>query len=98
MALETRPFDAAEYLDTPEAEAEYLAAAFESGDEVDIKRALATLARARGMTELAREAEVSRQALYKSLADNGDPKLSTLMGVLRALGLRMTILPGTGHP
>lgn len=93
MAIETRPFDAAEYLDTPEAQAEFLAAAFETGEEDFIKEALATVARARGMTEIARTADVSRQALYKSLSEAGDPKLSTLLGVLKALGMQVTIQP-----
>lgn len=91
MAVETRPFDATEYLDTPEAQAEFLAAAFETGEEGFIKKALATVARAQGMMEIARTADVSRQVLYKSLSETGDPKLSTLLGVLKALGMQVTI-------
>ncbi|WP_127903631.1 addiction module antidote protein [Solirhodobacter olei] len=93
MVLATTPFDAAEYLRTDEAQAEFLAIAFEEGDEGEIKRALATVARARGMTEIAKSAHVSRQALYKSLGPDGDPKLSTLLGVVKALGMSISIRP-----
>lgn len=91
MAIETVPFDAAEYLTSPEAQAELLAEAFESGNETFIKNALSTVARARGMTALAKDAAVTRQSLYKSLSETGDPKLSTLMGVMKALGLTVTV-------
>ena len=92
MAIETRLFDAAEYLDTPEAQAEFLAAAFETGEEGFIKKALATVARAQGTTEIART-DVSRQVLYKSLSEGGDPKLSTLLNILKDLGMQVTIQP-----
>jgi len=91
MTLVTTPFDAADYLDTPEAQAEYLAAAFETGDGDFVKKALATLARAHGMTDVAKSANVSRQSLYRSLAETGDPKLSTFLGVVKALGMKVTI-------
>ena len=87
--------DAAEYLDSPEAQAEYLAAAFETGDAAYIKQALSTLARARGMSELAKDADVTRQGLYKALSENGDPRLSTLLGVLNSLGVRLSIQQGS---
>lgn len=89
--IETLPFDAAEYLTSPKAQAELLADAFESGDETYIKNALATVARARGMTALAKDAAVTRQALYKSLSETGDPRLSTLMGVIKALGFKISV-------
>ena len=72
--LEVSRFDAAEYLNSPEAQAEYLAAAFETCDAVCIKQALSTLARARGITELANDADITRQGLYKALSENGDPR------------------------
>lgn len=90
MALKTIVWDAAEYLDTPEAIAAYLEAAFEDGDPALIATALGDVARARGMTELARLAGVTREALYKALSPTGDPRLSTLMGVMKALGLKIT--------
>lgn len=93
MALVTTRYDAADYLTSQEAQAEYLSLAFESDDEAEIKKAIATVARARGMTETAKEASLSRQGLYKSLSTQGDPKLSTLLGVLKALGMQVVIQP-----
>lgn len=52
---------------------------------------LAVIARARGMTEVARGAGVTREALYKALSENGDPRLSTLLGVLKSLGVKLTV-------
>lgn len=90
MAIETKPFDAAKYIDTPEAQAELLADAFESGDASYIANALGIVARARGMTGVAKEAGVTREALYKALSEQGDPRLSTLLGVAKALGIKLT--------
>ena len=89
--IETKPFDAAEFIDGPEAEAALLADAFESGDSAYIAHALGIIARARGMTQIARDAGMSRMALYKSLSAEGDPKLSTLLGVMKALGIHLTV-------
>lgn len=93
MAIETTLFDAAELLDDPASQAELLADAFESGNATYIAQALGVVARARGMTEIAREAGVTREALYKALSERGDPKLSTLLGVARALGVKLTATP-----
>jgi probable addiction module antidote protein len=93
MPLETTIFDAADYLASEEAQAEFLSLAFEDGDEVDIKMALSTVARARGMAEVAKDADLSRQGLYKSLSETGDPRLSTLLSVLRALGMQVSVRP-----
>jgi probable addiction module antidote protein len=93
MALETLPFDAAEYLVDAEAQAELLAEAFETGNSAFIANALGVVARARGMTAIARDAGVTREALYKALSETGDPKLSTLLGVLRALGVKLSVAP-----
>lgn len=87
----TTPFDAAKYIDTPEAQAELLADAFESGDASYITNALGVVARARGMTNTAREAGVTREALYKALGEHGDPRLSTLLGVAKALGISLSV-------
>jgi probable addiction module antidote protein len=91
--IETAPFDVARYIDTPEAEAELLADAFASGDIGYITHALGIVARARGMSRVARDAGVSREALYKALSGSGDPKLSTLLGVLSALGVTLSVQP-----
>jgi probable addiction module antidote protein len=86
----TEPFDAARYLTTPEAQAELLNDALASGNAPYVAQALGVIARARGMTEVAREAGVTREALYKSLSDEGDPRLTTLLGVIRALGVTLS--------
>jgi probable addiction module antidote protein len=90
MTMKTIPFDAAEYLDDPESQAELLADAFESGDATYIAHALGVVARARGMTSIAKEAGVTREALYRSLSESGDPRLSTLIGVMKALGMQLS--------
>ena len=93
MKAKTTVWDAADYLEKPEDAAMYLKAAFESGDTALIAAALGDVTRAQGMTGVAREAGVSREALYKALSANGDPKLSTLLGVMHALGLRLDVSP-----
>jgi len=90
MTLKTTKWDPAEYLNTPASIAAYLEAAFEDGDPALIATALGDIARAIGMTQLASQAGVTREALYKALSPNGDPRLSTLLGVVKALGLKLT--------
>lgn len=96
MTLETIPFDATEYLDTTEVQAELLADALKTGDANYIKIAIATVAKARGIADVAKLAGVSRQALYKALTPEGDPKLSTLLGIMRAFDVQLSASPG-GH-
>jgi probable addiction module antidote protein len=93
MSLDTVPFDAAEYLNDPEALAEFLDGAFESNDPSYIAHALGVVARARGMTTMANEVGITREGLYKALSERGDPQLSTLVRVVKALGLRVTVQP-----
>ena len=93
MTLETFPFDPADYLTTPESQAYLLEDALAEGDPAHIANALGIIARARGMTDTAAKAGVTREALYKALSAKGDPKLSTLLGVFRALGLRLKLEP-----
>ncbi|MEM8652322.1 MAG: addiction module antidote protein [Pseudomonadota bacterium] len=88
-----KKFDAAEYLETAEDIALYLDIAFEENDPERIAVALGTVARAKGMTEVARNAGVTREALYKALSPKGDPKLGTLVGVFKALGLKLSVQP-----
>jgi probable addiction module antidote protein len=90
MALKITPFDPAEYLDTPGRIAAYLRVVFEDGDPSLIAAALGDIARAKGMTQLAAEAGVTREALYKALSATGDPRLSTFLGVMKALGIKLT--------
>ena len=93
MTVETIPLDAARYLNSPEAVEEYLIASFESAFELDdprlITNALGVVARAKGMTRMAEDAELSRTALYRALSDEGRPELGTVFKVMQALGLRL---------
>ncbi len=95
--MKTTKFDPAEYLTSPEVQAELVAEAFESGDPKFIAHALGTVARARGMTEVSRESGVSREALYRALSEEGDPRLSTLTSVLSALGFGLEAKVLEGH-
>ena len=90
---ETVPFDAARYLTTTESQCELLSDALQTGDPTYIATALGTIARARGMAEVAQEAGVTREGLYKALSSTGDPRLSTLMGVMKALNLEFRAVP-----
>lgn len=90
MPLETFPFDESEYLDDKESQGELLADALESGNGEYITHALGVVARARGMTSIAKQAGVTREALYKALSGRGDPKLSTLLGILKALNVKLS--------
>jgi probable addiction module antidote protein len=93
MTAKTLPFDPAKYLDREEAQIELIADAMASGDAGYIATALGVVARARGMSGIAEQAGVTREALYKGLGPNGDPRLSTLLGVTRALGLVLSVTP-----
>jgi probable addiction module antidote protein len=88
--VKTEPFDAALYLNSPSSQEGLLNDALASGDARYVSQALGVIARARGMTAVAREAGVTREALYKALSENGDPRLTTLLGVARALGVTLT--------
>lgn len=90
MITKTIPFDAARYLGSPESQIELLSDALESGDAGYIANALGVIARARGMADVARDAGVTREALYKTLSLDGDPKLTTLLGVIKSLGFKLT--------
>jgi probable addiction module antidote protein len=89
--IKTRPFDPANYLRTEEDILYYLEAAMEGNDPKHIASALGDVARSKGMSEIARKAGVGRQALYGALSENGNPTLETLVGVLNALGLQLTV-------
>ncbi len=91
MPLETVPFDAARFLETQEDVIRYLELALEEGDAALFQKALGDVARSQGMGPIAEAAGVNRTALYKALSAEGDPRLSTLMAVLRALGLRLSL-------
>jgi probable addiction module antidote protein len=94
--VRTEPFDAALFLTSPSSQEKLLNDALASGDAGYVSQALGVIARARGMTAVAREAGVTREALYKALSENGDPRLTTLLGVARALGVTLTARVGAG--
>ena len=85
----TRPWDAADHLETKEDIALYLEAAFEDGDPALIAAALGDAARARGMTKVAAETGLGRESLYKALSPEGNPEFATVLKVMRALSLRL---------
>jgi probable addiction module antidote protein len=87
----TIPYDVAEQLRTPEEMAAYLDAwlAEAPEDAAGIARALGDIARARGMSQVARDAGLSRESLYKALSKSGNPSFATVLKVAKALGLRL---------
>jgi probable addiction module antidote protein len=87
--IHTRPWDVAEHLETEEDMAAYLEAALEDGDPALVAAALGDIARAKGMTQIARETGLGRESLYKALSPEGNPELATVLKVIRALGLRL---------
>ena len=89
MTMTLKEFDPAEYLDTLEVQKELISEAFETGNARFISHALGTVARARGMTQLSKDAGITREALYRALSDNGNPRLTTLTSVLSALNIRL---------
>jgi probable addiction module antidote protein len=93
MAETIMDFDAATYLKSDEDIADYLAAAFETGELADVTHALATIARAKGMTETAKNAGLARGSLYKAIGDGANPTLSTLLSVLNALNITLSAKP-----
>ena len=86
---QTRPWDAADYLETDEDIVAYLEAAFEDGDPGLIAAALGDIAKVRGMAKIAAQAGLGRESLYKALSPNGNPEFATVLKVMRALGLRL---------
>ena len=93
MATKTSAFDSAAYLDSPEAIEAYLEDALESNDSAIVAHALGVIARAKGMSQIAQDAGLSRESLYKALSADGNPELATVLKVIKALGLKLTIAP-----
>ncbi len=93
MAEKLSDFDITTYLKSDEDIAEYLAAAFETGEVRDVTHALATIARAKGMTEIAKTAGLARGTLYKAVGDEANPTLSTLLLVMDAFNVTLTARP-----
>jgi probable addiction module antidote protein len=87
------PFDAADYLTDEETIAEYLSAALEDPDPDLFLVAVRDVARARGMTQLARATGLGRESLYKALTPGAKPRYDTVLKIMRALGVKLTALP-----
>lgn len=85
----TQPWDAVDYLHTEEDVVAYLEAALDEGDPALIAAALGDIARAKGMTNVAADAGLGRESLYKALSPGGNPEFATVLKVMRALGLRL---------
>ena len=93
MPLKTEPLDLADLLKTPEDQAEFLRVSMEEGDMAEINHALGIIARARGMTEVARASGLGRESLYKALREDSRPEFGTILRVMKALGLKLTVVP-----
>jgi probable addiction module antidote protein len=89
----TRTWDPARYLNSDADVIGYLETALEDGDPALVAAALGDVARARGMTSIARKAGLGRESLYKALSPDGNPEFATIVMVLRALGLRLRAVP-----
>lgn len=87
----THPWDVTRYLDSDEAIAAYLDAALEEDDPALLAAALGDIARAKGMTQIARETGLGRESLYKALSPEGNPEFGTVQKVVRSLGLRLHV-------
>jgi len=87
----TRPWDVLDHLKTDEDIAHYLEAVFEDGDPAVVAAALGDVARAKGMSQLARDAGLGRESLYKALSADGNPEFATVLKVIRALGLKLKV-------
>jgi probable addiction module antidote protein len=85
------PWDAADQLKTDEDIAHYLEAVFEDGDPALVTAALGDVARAKGMSQVARDAGLGRESLYKALSSDGNPEFATVLKVIRALGLKIKV-------
>ena len=92
MEIKTLPYDVAETLRTPDEMAAYLEACIEEadGDAAFISKALGDIARAQGMTQIARQTGLSRESLYKALSGDRSPSFDTVLKVVAALGLKLS--------
>ena len=91
MGSKTKPFDIAEHLKTTEDIRVFLQEVAATGNESDFIHALNTAARAKGMSEVAKQAGVTRASLYKSLADDGNPRFETVSKIVSALGCKLVV-------
>jgi probable addiction module antidote protein len=94
---QTRPWDVAEHLESDADMAAYLEAALEDGDPALAAAALGDIARAKGMTQIARETGLGRASLYRALSAEGNPEFATVLKVVHALGLRLHATTAAGN-
>ena len=90
MTEQLHNYDPADALDSPEAVEIFMADAFESADANYIAKALGVVAKAKGMSQVAKESGLSREQLYRSFGENGNPTLKTMLAVMKTLGLDIT--------
>lgn len=93
MTVETIPFDIQHYLRDVRSQAGYLEATLEDGDPTLIATAIGDIARARGVSEFAREAGLSRETIYKGFRPGGNPTLESIAKAVKVLGLRLALVP-----
>ena len=93
MNVKTSPFDVAQYIDTPEAEAELLRDAFETCDAGYVAHALGIIARARGLAQIARQCGMERDELFRALSSEASPRMEALVRVAEAMGVDVSSIP-----
>lgn len=91
MTLKTTPFDPAEFLEEPDAQLEYLRESFASEDVAEILRAMSAVARARGITQIAKEPGSTGESLAEVLSPGGNPEISTIIRILHAFQIKLTV-------
>jgi probable addiction module antidote protein len=97
MSKKLTTYDPAEDLISEQGIADFMAAAFETEDPAYIAHALGVVARAKGMTQIARETGLSREQLYRSFSAEGNPTLRTTLAVMKALGIELSARPMVTH-
>lgn len=95
--VELKPFDMAEMLKTEEDIQNYINLVIEEGDPSELAHALGVIAKARGMTQIAKDAGIGRESLYKALREGADPRYGTIAKVLGALGLKLVAVRDETH-
>ena len=93
MTAKTRPYDSARYLNSEEAIEEYLTATCEDGTPAEIAHALGVIARARGISDLARQTGLTGRELERAVSGDGDPAFATIARIAKALGFRLKFEP-----
>lgn len=93
MTLKTEKWDIGKHLDNDEKIALFLEAIFEEGDPATVAAALGEVARAKGMSQIAKDAGLSRENLYRALSSDGNPEFGTIMRVIKAMGFDLNVTP-----